>query len=75
MSKATKELNNLGIENLKKKLEDISLEIVKWETHLRSGTEKRYVNIKDPNLLNRLKKEKARILTIINEKKKKGLLY
>jgi large subunit ribosomal protein L29 len=61
-----KELNNLSVEALKKKLHDSQLELMKVNVQIAMGT--------DPKLTGKIKyikKTIARIMTILNKKEKK----
>ncbi|WP_246263925.1 50S ribosomal protein L29 [Metallosphaera tengchongensis] len=64
MSKLSKELRNKSDEELKKRLEELEADLIKNRAEARMGT------LKNTSLIRNKRKEVAKILTIMGERKR-----
>jgi large subunit ribosomal protein L29 len=67
MSKKVKELKAMNEPQLKERLDQLRMELVKLNTQVASGT-----SPKNPGIIRQTKRNIARILTILNAKKQGG---
>lgn len=66
MTKKTKEFQNLNEEEIKDRIQELKKELIKENTQVASGT-----NPSNPGKLKQTKKNIARLLTIMSQKKQK----